>query len=125
MERPTRTTTTTSNNSLTQPPPPPPPPPPPRPEPVDRYGFYMDEDFRGSLKVTDQIIEARKKKETERSLKWAKMMKNWDQVVVTRQEKLKRRVRKGIPDAIRGFAWFKLSGTLPSSSLKLSREYYP
>ena len=120
MENTTKTaaTTSSSNNSrepyLTQPQPQSQSQPPPsRPEPVDRYGFYMDDDFRGSLKVTDQIVEARKKKESERSLKWAKMIKNWDQVVLTRQEKLKRRVRKGIPDAIRGFAWFKLSGTQP------------
>ena len=120
MEGTTRTAATTSSSSNSQEPyrtqqqqqQQQQPPPPPRPEPVDRYGFYMDDDFRGSLKVTDQIMESRKKKESERSLKWAKMIKNWDQMVLTRHEKLKRRVRKGIPDATRGFAWFKLSGTV-------------
>ena len=81
--------------------------------PLDRYGFYLDDDYRGgSLKLSHEIMEARTKKETERSMKWAKMMKNWDQVLVTRQEKLKRRVRKGIPDAIRGLAWFRMAGAV-------------
>jgi hypothetical protein len=81
--------------------------------PLDRYGFHLDDDYRGGpLKLSHEIVEARKKKETERSMKWAKMIKNWDLVLATRQEKLKRRVRKGIPDAVRGLAWFRMSGAV-------------
>ena len=81
--------------------------------PLDRYGFYLDDDYRGgTLKLSHEVMEARKKKETERSMKWAKMIKNWEQVLATRQEKFKRRVRKGIPDAVRGLAWFRLAGAV-------------
>ena len=88
----------------------PPPPPAQPPPPMDRYGFYLEDEGRGApAVVTTAASEARKKKEAERSLKWAKMLKTWDRVVSARQEKLKRRVRKGIPDAIRGSAWLQLS----------------
>lgn len=75
---------------------------------VDRYGFYVSDDFHTSLLVSAQEIALRKEKEAERTTKWIKMVKNWDGVIINRQEKLKRRVRKGIPDHVRGFVWTKL-----------------
>ena len=76
---------------------------------VDRYGFYVSDDFHAPLFVSAQELQLRKEKEAERTTKWIKMIKNWDGVLSTRQEKLKRRVRKGIPDNVRGFVWTKLS----------------
>lgn len=76
---------------------------------VDRYGFYVSDDFHTSLLVSSEEIVQRREKEAERTTKWIKMIKNWDNVVITRKEKLKRRVRKGIPDHVRGFVWTKLS----------------
>jgi hypothetical protein len=76
---------------------------------VDRYGFYVSDDFHTSLLVSEEEIVQRREKEAERTTKWIKMIKNWDNVVITRKEKLKRRVRKGIPDHVRGFVWTKLS----------------
>ena len=76
---------------------------------VDRYGFYVSDDFHTSLLVSAQEVIQRKGKEAERTTKWIKMVKGWDKVIINRQEKLKRRVRKGIPDHVRGFVWTKLS----------------
>ena len=77
---------------------------------VDRYGFYVSDDFHTSLNVSDEEVNSRKKKEAERTTKWIRMIKNWDGVIVNRKEKLKRRTRKGVPDHVRGFVWTKLSG---------------
>lgn len=76
---------------------------------VDRYGFYVSDDFHTSLLVSEEETIQRREKEAERTTKWIKMIKNWDNVVITRKEKLKRRVRKGVPDHVRGFVWTKLS----------------
>lgn len=51
-----------------------------------------------------------------REQKWIRMIKQWDvkygakDASATHLDKLKRRVRKGIPDSVRACAWMKLSG---------------
>ncbi|XP_050431814.1 USP6 N-terminal-like protein [Adelges cooleyi] len=66
---------------------------------LDRFGFICDE---SKLKKEDpQEIKI----ERLREVKWLKMINNWDSVP---QEKLKRRVYKGIPNALRGKVWAKL-----------------
>lgn len=79
---------------------------------VDRYGFYVSDDFHTSLLVSAEEVISRKEKEAERTTKWIKMIKNWEGVLVNRKEKLKRRTRKGVPDHVRGFVWIKLSGAI-------------
>ena len=83
---------------------------------IDRYGFSMrksvDEDDlessrRGVLLSVAEIAQ-RKLKETERLNKWIKMMRRWNFTVKYRKEKLKRRIRKGVPDAVRGKVWMDL-----------------
>ena len=76
---------------------------------VDRYGFYVSNDFHTSLLVSKEESALRKVKEAERTTKWIKMVKNWNGVIINRKEKLKRRIRKGIPDHVRGFVWTKIS----------------
>lgn len=76
---------------------------------VDRYGFYVSDDFHTSLLVSKEESALRKEKEAERTTKWIKMVKNWNGVIINRKEKLKRRIRKGIPDHVRGFVWTKIS----------------
>jgi hypothetical protein len=78
---------------------------------IDRYGFYItDDNLRNSAPIAASTLKARKQKEAERASKWVRMIKKWDKVIIYRQQKLKRRVRKGIPDVVRGYAWFHLSG---------------
>lgn len=77
----------------------------------DRYGFYVNDDFHKSLSITPQEMEARRIKEAERAEKWMRMIKKgFPFLYKYRKAKLKRRVRKGIPDTIRSVAWYNLSG---------------
>ncbi|XP_050542270.1 USP6 N-terminal-like protein [Daktulosphaira vitifoliae] len=66
---------------------------------LDRFGFICDE---SKLKKEDpQDIKI----ERTREQKWLKMISNWESIS---PEKLKRRVYKGIPNALRGKVWAKL-----------------
>lgn len=73
---------------------------------LNKFGFYAKHtppplSRKQSLKLRQQ--------DTLRVKKWIKMMNNWEDVVANKFEKLKRRVRKGIPDSIRAKAWCKLA----------------
>jgi hypothetical protein len=48
----------------------------------------------------------------EREGKWVKMVSNWSKTVKSKDEKLKRRIRKGIPDSMRGAVWPRLTGAI-------------
>ena len=74
---------------------------------IDRYGFITTDRFHRSKTVPVNLIATRRETEIERTRKWIKMMKKWDKFSAA---KLKSRIRKGIPDVARGFAWFRLSG---------------
>lgn len=70
-------------------------------EQADRYGFLMGRD--SELRILPGDIKKRlMSKEEERSRKWAAMVRNWKQVS---PKLLKSRIRKGIPDCVRGEGW--------------------
>ena len=87
---------------------------------VDRFGFLLefseghhvsnDSNYRESKKEMDS--KTSKQNSAEREQKWAKMLQNWDRTKSSKKEKLKRRVRKGIPNSLRGVAW-TLLGDVP------------
>ena len=66
---------------------------------VDRYGFLESDYHHSSLTISEAMMKQRREKETERSKKWARMLKKEG------SRKLKERARKGIPDAVRGESW--------------------
>ncbi|XP_065213001.1 USP6 N-terminal-like protein [Planococcus citri] len=68
---------------------------------LDRYGFRREKN--DIYAETKQEIQ----REREREQKWLKMLKQWENVDT---EKLKRRIYKGIPIAIRGRVWSKILG---------------
>lgn len=72
---------------------------------VDRYGFV---DVPGTL-AFDTVD---KRVETNRAMKWNKMMRKWEKF--RRSTKLGERLYKGIPDCVRGEVWklLTLSGNL-------------
>lgn len=72
---------------------------------TDRYGF-LHKNPLPQYERDERIIEI----ERERTKKWIKMFSNWSSYfsVDRSNEKLKRRVFKGIPDSIRGEAWKKM-----------------
>lgn len=65
------------------------------------YPIYREKDE--ILTESKQEIQ----REREREQKWLKMLKQWEN---TDTNKLKRRIYKGIPNAIRGKIWSKLLG---------------
>ena len=76
----------------------------------DRFGFWRSNDFHKSFSIHEDEDRRRKQKDTERIKKWEAMIKDWDRTNYYRASKLKSRVRKGIPDSMRIFAWPRLAG---------------
>ncbi len=85
----------------------------------DRFGFWIMDNFHQALSVSDKKIKERKEKESERTKKWLKMTKDWKSKGVTQTRQVKRRIRKGVPDALRSFVWCYLAG------IKELRAKYP
>jgi hypothetical protein len=79
-----------------------------RVEDTDRYGFYISDESRNMRGISEQEIRFRKRKESERTKKWLKMLNNWERTLSIRGEKLKRRLRKGVPDSLRSLVWIRL-----------------
>lgn len=71
----------------------------------DRFGFLVSDEHHRSLHQTDETQRQRREKEVERTKKWLKMLNNWDRYINIKDDKLRNRIRKGIPDVVRGRAW--------------------
>jgi hypothetical protein len=78
----------------------------------DRWGFLRSDEFHQYLQLAPEVLKERREKEQERTKKWLKMKKHWQRYGVPgrKHEKVLSRVRKGIPDCLRGFAWYQLCG---------------
>jgi hypothetical protein len=89
--------------------------PPPAPTPLlrssssrDRYGFEVH-------KESIELIRPEKEKaqlaevELLRTKKWLKMIRRWEYTLTHKSDKLRERIRKGIPDSLRGEVWKKLA----------------
>ncbi|KFM58408.1 USP6 N-terminal-like protein, partial [Stegodyphus mimosarum] len=84
---------------------------------TDRYGFIHDHRLPEKLTAHETKIRER---ENERLGKWLKMIKNWDKYKDT--EKLRQRVYKGVPNAVRGEVWCRLLG-VPQIKLEQEGKY--
>lgn len=73
---------------------------------TDRYGFEW---YSGAKEHVRSLSEKKRKKsartETLREKKWLQMISKWETIEVHKNAKLKNRVCKGIPDALRSQAW--------------------
>lgn len=88
----------------------------------NRFGFIVDDDGEGNAAnmrnfVDDDLGNGKESKEEaiakmlKREKKWLDMVDNWDKWILSKRfEHMKKRCRKGIPSAVRGKAWFYLSG---------------
>mmetsp|Transcript_1807 Transcript_1807/g.2464 ORF Transcript_1807/g.2464 Transcript_1807/m.2464 type:complete len:388 (-) Transcript_1807:180-1343(-) len=77
----------------------------------DRYGFLKDVDAnREGKQVEDTVISKRRDTEENRTKKWIKMLGKWNEYRENKPKKVKRRIRKGVPDCLRGLVWNLLSG---------------
>lgn len=73
----------------------------------DRFGFFLSDDFHSDVELPAKIVNARKQKECQRAAKWVKMLKKWEIFYQEgKGQKMKSRVRKGVPDVVRGYAWY-------------------
>ena len=79
----------------------------------DRYGFSLSASrVRGAKNVPEAVSKARRDKEAQRLGKWIEMLDNWEDYssVPSKALTLKKRIRKGVPDEMRGRVWCAISG---------------
>jgi hypothetical protein len=78
---------------------------------LDRYGFELAAEIAPRRTEPEQLKRVRL--ENARSLKWQGMISDWHTFAQgARRKTLKRRVRKGIPDGVRGHVWQVASGSM-------------
>lgn len=80
---------------------------------VDQHGFVPDEDMQNNATAAvenPKQARERRRRELRREEKWWAMLEKWDSISRDKSV-LSRRVRKGIPDCLRGTVWPKLAGS--------------
>lgn len=86
------------------------------PRALDRYGFFSDasasSETNGQHSASTRGLPtaAELSLEASRVRKWLAMLRSWDATRSGSAALLKRRVRKGVPDCLRGVVWPLLSG---------------
>lgn len=75
----------------------------------DRHGFKIPVPSEDSFVMSQEEVQKMHDKEDERTDKWIYMLNHWDTFILRRFSKVKSRVRKGIPHAVRGEAWYRLA----------------
>ncbi|KAE9615711.1 putative Rab-GTPase-TBC domain-containing protein [Lupinus albus] len=88
----------------------------PSPRALDRFGFVKQD-----VSASDSLVKNRSPYEYERIReersvrKWRKMIgvggSDWKHYVRRKHHVVKRRIRKGIPDCLRGLVWQLISGS--------------
>ncbi|CAM9122799.1 unnamed protein product [Choristocarpus tenellus] len=77
---------------------------------VDHYGFFINSERCGP-DIPKVAMKKRVLKETSRTEKWLLMLTHFEDWQLYHESKLIRRVRKGIPDSVRGEVWQLISGS--------------
>ncbi|KAJ4825144.1 hypothetical protein Tsubulata_008680 [Turnera subulata] len=84
----------------------------PSPRPLDRFGFIINGSPEGVSKGKSAYALER---EERRVRKWRKMIgvggSDWKYYVRRKPHVVQRRIRKGIPDCLRGLVWQLISGS--------------
>eukprot|EP00934_Nitzschia_sp_Nitz4_P001508 Nitzschia sp. Nitz4//scaffold11_size288233//74300//75905//NITZ4_000749-RA/size288233-snap-gene-0.14-mRNA-1//1//CDS//3329533999//1508//frame0 len=85
-----------------------------QPRQLDKYGFIVNMDSSGHMydssypRATERLPTQAETKRTERrEKKWDVTLSAWDK---RRSSKIKKRLRKGVPDSMRGNVWLALGG---------------
>lgn len=83
--------------------------------PVDRYGFVKSTPTSPASAPSKGRPQSDREREERRLRKWRKMIgvggTDWKHYVRRKPQVVKRRVRKGIPDCLRGLVWQLISGS--------------
>ena len=88
---------------------------------TDEFGFILEENSSEDSEENNNQSKKKDNKKNEkpkenllkinaRIEKWNYMLNNYKEYQTTKFNKLKSRVRKGIPDSLRGFVWQKIAG---------------
>ncbi|KAF8012780.1 hypothetical protein BT93_I0819 [Corymbia citriodora subsp. variegata] len=87
----------------------------PSPRPLDRFGFAKQDVNSSPEGISRGKSKDEFEREERRVRKWRKMIgvggSDWKQYVRRKPHVVKRRVRKGIPDCLRGLVWQLISGS--------------
>jgi hypothetical protein len=77
---------------------------------LDRYGWYTGTKAgsQGKSKGELELEASENRHEPSRALKWGQMIAQWDDTLKTHFPKVAERVKKGIPDSVRGKAWQRI-----------------
>ncbi|GMI03762.1 hypothetical protein TrVE_jg5423 [Triparma verrucosa] len=87
---------------------------------TDKYGFIIDsKNSTGSsggarttqVQISDKEKARRAETEALRTTKWLAMIKDWD--LIKSKKRTRNRIRKGVPDKVRGLVW-NLLGDVPN-----------
>lgn len=79
---------------------------------ISRWGEVIKEPRAPPTAAEIKKQESLVFRDEERELKWIKMIKDWPRYERSKADKLKRRIRKGIPDSLRGNVWPRLTGAI-------------
>ncbi|KAJ4799296.1 Ypt/Rab-GAP domain of gyp1p superfamily protein [Rhynchospora pubera] len=89
--------------------------PTPSPRPVDRFGFIKQDQTNSPEGITKSRSTHEREREERRIRKWRKMIgvggNDWSHYEKRNPHVVKRRIRKGIPDCLRGLVWQLISGS--------------
>eukprot|EP00730_Choanoeca_flexa_P011651 TRINITY_DN2740_c0_g1_i1.p1 TRINITY_DN2740_c0_g1~~TRINITY_DN2740_c0_g1_i1.p1 ORF type:complete len:491 (+),score=106.81 TRINITY_DN2740_c0_g1_i1:215-1687(+) len=76
---------------------------------INAFGFETGaEEAAGLTELTGKAKAKALQRLRRREQKWIKMLKKWDHYTTDKHDKQRLRVFKGIPDALRGEAWFTI-----------------
>ncbi|DAZ97671.1 TPA: hypothetical protein N0F65_009672 [Lagenidium giganteum] len=83
--------------------------------PIDRYGFLVTDKRFHKAQLDSPTRKSDVWLENRRTQKWVKMIgkqpEDWEVCQLKNATKLKQRIRKGIPEALRGRVWCHLAGS--------------
>ncbi|KAH0789150.1 TBC domain containing protein [Histomonas meleagridis] len=85
---------------------------------IDRFGWY-------SSNSDQYVIPDEPEKEYTREIKWIQMISNWELWIKNNQSVISRRIKKGIPDAVRSKVWELLTeANITKQKFQNSYEHY-
>lgn len=91
---------------------------------ISKHGFLLSQSEQKEYLIRMNTNEYKDdiRKQNHRSYKWLHMLDNWSTFTSTKRNKLKSRIRKGIPPALRAKAWTRILNVEELSNEE--SEYY-
>ncbi|KAK1272422.1 hypothetical protein QJS04_geneDACA016441 [Acorus gramineus] len=84
-------------------------------KPIDKYGFIKQDQNNPPEGLTKNKLASENEREESKVRKWRKMIgvggSDWKHYVRRKSHVVRRRIRRGIPDCLRGIVWQLISGS--------------